>query len=271
LSSAVVNIDDAYAPLILNSVAPSVKTWTFSTSSRHADVHATRLEFTRSGYRAAIHTPFGDGEMSGNLLGSFNFSNLLAVLTTLLATESVRSHFSLDQLLTTLSRLQPVSGRMQIVGEGADITAVVDYAHTPDGLRAALLALREHFTGDIWCVFGCGGNRDQGKRPMMAEVAETFARHLVITDDNPRTENADEIVQHIARGVSDQTRMVIERDRARAIAFAIQNAAPGDVVLVAGKGHENYQDINGHRTAFSDVAQARLALQNRISSKRVGG
>jgi len=270
LSSAVVNIDDAYAPLILNSVTPSVKTWTFSASSRHADVHATRLEFTRNGYRALIHTPFGDGEMSGNLLGSFNFSNLLAVLTTLLATESTRSHFNLDQLLTTLSRLQPVSGRMQIVGEGADIAAVVDYAHTPDGLRAALLALREHFTGDIWCVFGCGGNRDQGKRPMMAEVAETHARHLVITDDNPRTENADEIVQHIARGVSDQSRMVIERDRAKAIEFAIQQAAPGDVVLIAGKGHENYQDVNGRRTAFSDVAQARLALQNRLSSKRMG-
>ncbi|MGH8467121.1 MAG: UDP-N-acetylmuramoyl-L-alanyl-D-glutamate--2,6-diaminopimelate ligase, partial [Pseudomonas sp.] len=184
LSSAVVNIDDAYAPLILNSVAPSVKTWTFSTTSRHADVHATRLEFTRNGYRATIHTPFGDGEMTGNLLGSFNFSNLLAVLTTLLATESTRSDFNLEQLLGTLSTLQPVSGRMQIVKSNTDITVVVDYAHTPDGLRSALLALREHFVGDIWCVFGCGGNRDQGKRPMMAEVAESYARHLIITDDN---------------------------------------------------------------------------------------
>src|SRR5690606_33798391 len=110
----------------------------------------------------------------------------------------------------------------------------------------------------------------QGKRPMMAEVAELYARHLVITDDNPRTENADEIVRHIASGVSDQSIITIERDRAKAIAFAIQNAAPGDVVLIAGKGHENYQDVNGERTPFRDMAQARQALLERVSTKQAG-
>lgn len=263
LSSAVVNADDPFASSILNSVAPTVKCYTFSATSRLADVHALSVEFNRGGYKARVRTPFGDGELSGGLLGSFNFSNLLAVLTTLLATESGRSDFRLDKLLTQLSHLHPVSGRMQIVGESADITAVVDYAHTPDALRSALLALREHFTGNIWCVFGCGGNRDQGKRPLMAEVAEKYASHLIITDDNPRTECADDIIKQIVLGIEDLNRVVVERDRAKAITLAINNAEPGDVVLIAGKGHETYQDVNGRKMAFSDVSQARIALQNR--------
>ncbi|MEK7259969.1 MAG: cyanophycin synthetase, partial [Pseudomonadota bacterium] len=155
------------------------------------------------------------------------------------------------------------TGRMEIVGGSSDITAVVDYAHTPDALRSALVALREHFSGKIWCVFGCGGNRDQGKRPMMAEAAEQYADQLIVTDDNPRTECADDIIRQILLGVEDNSGLVVERDRAKAISLAISSAAPGDVVLIAGKGHENYQDVNGKRMVFSDVAQARLALQAR--------
>ncbi len=266
LSSAIVNVDDSYAPAILNCIAPTVKTLTFSVTSPHANVHALQLELLRTGYKAVVRTPFGDGAMSGRLLGRFNFSNLLAVLTTLIATESNRSDFRLDTLLDRLSRLQPVSGRMEIVGDNVDITAVVDYAHTPDALRSALVALREHFSGRIWCVFGCGGNRDQGKRPMMAEAAEQYADQLIITDDNPRHECADDIVRQILLGIADTSRLVVERDRAKAISLAIKSAAPGDVVLIAGKGHENYQDVNGKKMIFSDVAQARLALQARTPS-----
>jgi UDP-N-acetylmuramoyl-L-alanyl-D-glutamate--2,6-diaminopimelate ligase len=128
--------------------------------------------------------------------------------------------------------------------------------------------LREHFHGDVWCVFGCGGNRDQGKRPLMAEMAEQFAENLIVTDDNPRTESAEDIIRQIVLGVADTRKLTVERDRAKAIALAISGAVAGDVVLIAGKGHENYQDINGRKLAFSDVAQARLALQARMKADR---
>lgn len=263
LSSAVVNMDDPFATRILNSLAPSVRSYTYSVGNSNADVYAVKLERSRDGFKALIHTPFGEGELTGVLLGTFNFSNLMAVLTTLIATDNARTDFHLARLLERLSHLSPVAGRMEIVGDSGDITAVVDYAHTPDALRVALLALREHFTGRIWCVFGCGGNRDQGKRPLMAEMAEQFADMLIVTDDNPRTESADEIVRQILLGIEDTSRLIVERDRARAIESAIVGASAGDVVLIAGKGHENYQDVNGQRMAFSDVKQARIALTMR--------
>ena len=270
LSSAVVNMDDPFATRILNSLAPSVHSYTYSVSNSNADVYAVKLQRSRDGFKALIHTPVGEGELSGVLLGTFNFSNLMAVLTTLIATESARSDFNLQRLLEHLAHLEPVSGRMEIVGDSGDITAVVDYAHTPDALRVALLALREHFTGRIWCVFGCGGNRDQGKRPLMAEMAEQFADVLIVTDDNPRTESADEIVRQILLGIEDTSHLIVERDRAKAIELAILGASAGDVVLVAGKGHENYQDINGKRMAFSDVKQARIALTKRQANSQQG-
>ena len=270
LSSAVVNMDDPFATRILNSLAPSVRSYTYSVSNNNADVYAVKLARSRGGFKALIHTPVGEGELSGVLLGTFNFSNLMAVLATLIATESPRADFKLAPLLEQLSGLEPVSGRMEIVGDSGDITAVVDYAHTPDALRVALLALREHFTGRIWCVFGCGGNRDQGKRPLMAEMAGQYADMLIVTDDNPRTENADEIVRQILLGIEDSSRLIVERDRAKAIERAIVGAGAGDVVLVAGKGHENYQDINGKRMAFSDVKQARIALIKRQANNPQG-
>ncbi len=266
LSSAVVNMDDPYACRILNSLSPSVRSYTFSLNSSHADIHALNLQLTPRGYRARVNTPFGEGEISGALLGRFNFSNVLAVLATLIATESVRPHFSLAALLERVALLQPVPGRMQIVPQPADITAVVDYAHTPDALQVSLQALREHFHGRLWCVFGCGGNRDQGKRPLMAEIAERHADMLVVTDDNPRMEDADAIIRQIVLGVTDTGKLIVERDRARAIALAVASAAPGDVVMIAGKGHENYQDIKGQKLPFSDVAHARAALQKRSTA-----
>ena len=271
LSSAVVNIDDHFASQLLNSLAPTVKSYTYSVENPQADVYALKLERNREGFKARVHTPFGDGDIQSALLGTFNFSNLLAVLTSLLASESGRTDFDIDALFERLAGVSAVSGRMEMINDdSADVTVVVDYAHTPDALRVALLALREHFTGRIWCVFGCGGNRDQGKRPLMAEMAEQYADILVVTDDNPRKENADEIVRQIVLGIEDQSNLTVQRDRAKAIGLAIANAAAGDVVLLAGKGHEDYQDINGQRMAFSDVKQARLALARRHESSRKG-
>ena len=155
---------------------------------------------------------------------------------------------------------------MEVIGDGGDITAVVDYAHTPDGLRSALKGLRDHFSGNIWGVFGCGGNRDKGKRPIMGEIAEAFADHIIIADDNPRNEEGDAIVQHILSGMKKPEEAIVERDREKAIAYAISNAQSGDVVLVAGKGHETYQDIGGNKLIFSDANQLRLALQARAKT-----
>jgi UDP-N-acetylmuramoyl-L-alanyl-D-glutamate--2,6-diaminopimelate ligase len=204
--------------------------------------------------------------VKGKLIGYFNFSNLLAVTATLISYLSDRGTVNIDELCRCISNLKPVNGRMEIIGDSQEITAVVDYAHTPDGLRSALSGLRDHFSGNIWCVFGCGGNRDKGKRPMMGEIAEKYADRLIIADDNPRNEEGDEIVQHILSGISKRSAVTILRDRAEAINFAIESARPGDVVLVAGKGHETYQDIGGNKLIFSDANQVRLALQKRSNN-----
>lgn len=262
LKVAVVNADDSFAPSILNSLSPSVRSLTYSLGNSKADVHTRDLELLPHGYRARLHTPEGEGILSGNLLGRFNISNVLAVIATLISQDTPAGRPRFPEVLQAAGELEPVSGRMEIVGESEGVTAVVDYAHTPDALSSSLAALREHYTGRLWCVFGCGGNRDQGKRPLMAEAAENRADRLVITDDNPRTESADDIVKHILLGLQDKGRAMVERDRATAIARAVSSASPGDVVLVAGKGHETYQDIGGNRMAFSDVAQVRLALQS---------
>lgn len=263
LKTAIVNLDDPYALSIINCIASSVEVFTYSIKNSIATVYAEQLQLTRHGFEARVVTPLGAANLSGKLLGSFNFSNLLAVIAALITYLSARGELSLENLFARLSQLQPVNGRMEIIGDSSDITAVVDYAHTPDGLRSALTGLREHFSGKIWCVFGCGGNRDKGKRPMMGEVAETHADELVIADDNPRNEEGDEIVQHILSGITNKSDVTVMRDRAKAIAYAISHAASGDVVLVAGKGHETYQDIGGNRLIFSDANQVRLALQKR--------
>ena len=263
LKTAIINLDDPYALSIINGIASDVEVLTYSLKNSVASVYAEHLQLTRQGFQARVMTPFGAGEIKGRLLGYFNFSNLLAVIAALITYLSARGEFSLDELFAKLSTLQPVNGRMEIIGDDETITAVVDYAHTPDGLRSALVGLRDHFPGKIWCVFGCGGNRDKGKRPMMGEIAETYADRLIIADDNPRNEEGDEIVQHILSGISDKSVATVMRDRAAAIAYAIDNASEGDVVLVAGKGHETYQDIGGNRLIFSDANQVRLALQQR--------
>lgn len=260
LDVGIINADDSYAACMLNALPRAARSFTYSIADVRTDVYATQLTFRSDGYAARIHTPWGEGELRGRLLGSFNFSNVLAAIT---AVMTLPGDYRLPDVLAQASLLVPVAGRMELMGSVEDVTAVVDYAHSPDGLRCALQAVRQHISGRIWCVFGCGGNRDQGKRPLMAEVAEELADRVIVTDDNPRNENADDIVRQILLGFSDKDKVIVQRDRAQAIAQAITMAAPGDVVLVAGKGHENYQDVCGQRMAFSDAGQVRLALQQR--------
>jgi UDP-N-acetylmuramoyl-L-alanyl-D-glutamate--2,6-diaminopimelate ligase len=229
----------------------------------------------------AMHliTPIGSGEVRIGLLGGFNLSNLLAVVATVVSyflsaerkprVVSAEESLSFPRLAAALGELKPVPGRMQIVsaeGEVSDISVVVDYAHTPDGLRSALLGLREHFSGELTCLFGAGGNRDVGKRPLMGEVAERYADTVILTDDNPRTEDGDAIIDQIRSGFVQPEIVTKIRNRAEAIATVIAAAKPGAVILIAGKGHEDYQEINGQRQPFSDLEHARAALVKRRSS-----
>jgi UDP-N-acetylmuramoyl-L-alanyl-D-glutamate--2,6-diaminopimelate ligase len=203
----------------------------------------------------SVRGSFGEGQLTTGLVGRFNAYNLLAALGVLLC-----MGWSLPSALQQLAAAKAPAGRMQRFGGApGQPLMVVDYSHTPDSLARALESLRDQCTGKLWCVFGAGGDRDRGKRPMMGAAA-AHADVIVLTDDNPRGEDGDRIVADIHAGIPDNVRVVIERDRAAAIALALAGTGPDDVVLVAGKGHENYQEIQGRRLPFSDAAAVRAAL-----------
>jgi UDP-N-acetylmuramyl-tripeptide synthetase len=193
------------------------------------------------------------------MIGTFNAQNLLGVLGVLLA-----SDIPLDAAATALAALQPPAGRMERLGGSGRPLAVVDYAHTPDALEKVLNALRPAVIppGELICVFGCGGDRDPGKRPEMGHIAARFADRVVVTSDNPRSEDPAAIANAVARGVRDEgnRRWTIELDRRDAIRHTIAAAKIGDVVLIAGKGHETYQESQGVRTPFSDAVESTAAL-----------
>jgi UDP-N-acetylmuramoyl-L-alanyl-D-glutamate--2,6-diaminopimelate ligase len=253
LQCAVINVDDSFGrDLVARLSRRCVKVLTYGLAGGAISGH--RLDLHRFGLDLEIRTPWGGGLVRSPLMGTYNAANLLGVLGVLLASE-----VPFDEALTALTRLHAVSGRMQTLGGGAQPLVVVDYAHTPDALEQVLTALRaHHVAGALICVFGCGGERDPGKRPLMGAVASRLADQVVITSDNPRGEDPAAIIADIAAGT--QPPFAIESNRARAIAAAIANAAPGDVVLIAGKGHEAYQDIAGVRHPFSDVETATTCL-----------
>lgn len=221
----------------------------------HGDVRASKISFEGGQIRFFVTSPYGQSDVSANLLGRFNVYNVLAVLSTLLV-----SHVSLADAVEAIAHIQPLSGRMQKFGGNRLPLVVVDYAHTPDSLKNALRSLRGEVKRKLICVFGCGGNRDQGKRAMMGKVASKLADAVVVTSDNPRDEPSEEIIQQVLAGVDGE--YAVEEDRAKAIAIAIANANKNDVVLVAGKGHENYQEIAGERHYFSDAEQVEKALKH---------
>lgn len=215
---------------------------------------AEAVSYHDSGATVRFTSSWGAGEIESRLMGAFNVSNLLLALATLLALD-----FPLSDLLKTASRLQPVCGRMEVFTAPGKPTVVVDYAHTPDALEKALQAARLHCTGKLWCVFGCGGDRDKGKRPLMGAIAEEFADVPVVTDDNPRTEEPRAIINDILAGMLDAGRARVVEGRAEAVTSAIMQAKESDVVLLAGKGHEDYQIVGTRRLDYSDrVTAARL-------------
>ena len=260
LEAAVVNLDDAFGAALMQRLPPGIKR--FGLSSR--DHAAANL---RAG--GAMLTPAGlvFGLVEGGLvqpvesplLGRFNIDNLLAVAGALRALG-----WTLPEIGAVLSQLKPVDGRMSRVGGNEhQPLVVVDYAHTPDALEQALSSVREHTPGRLTCVFGCGGDRDRGKRPQMAAIAERLADRVIVTDDNPRNEDGDAIVAEICAGFADADAVAVERNRVAAITQALAEARPGDVVLVAGKGHEAYQEIAGVKHPLDDLAIARELLEMR--------
>ena len=271
LRHAIVNLDDPYGMRIVNDLSSNVEVTTFGIGNRQATIRAENTSITKQGFRAEIVTPAGAGLIDCKLLGRFNVSNILAVTGALLAHRAMLGDLDIERICDLVSGLHSVDGRMEVWGSDDDVTAVVDYAHTPDGLEGALAALREHFTGRLLCVFGCGGNRDKGKRPIMGALAEKLADRTVITDDNPRLEDGDAIVSQILSGMKTPAAAHVERDRESAIRRAINEAEPGDVVLIAGKGHEDYQETGTSRSHFSDAGVVRKALLERASEHAGAG
>ena len=221
-------------------------------------VYGHLAEMSGQELRLDVYSSWGGGQINSLLVGRFNAANLLGALAVLLV-----SGIELGEVVQSLSKVQAVAGRMQRLGGAGQPTVIVDYAHTPDALEKVLLALREvnaPLDGKLICVFGCGGDRDRGKRAMMGLVAEKFSDHCIVTSDNPRSEDPQRIIAEIVGGMTANNREVIV-ERATAIERAIGLARQCDIVLLAGKGHEDYQEINGVKHPFSDVAVAERALQ----------
>jgi UDP-N-acetylmuramoyl-L-alanyl-D-glutamate--2,6-diaminopimelate ligase len=251
LKKVIVNIDDEFGREIAESMQSDVDVIRYGIDQQYdVDVRAHKIRTDNAGLHFDVITPWGSAIVSSGLFGRFNVSNLLAVFSALLA-----KGLRFEEAVSRVCNLKSVPGRMELIpGQAGAANFIVDYAHTPDALEKALRSLRGH-TGKksrskLWCVFGCGGDRDPGKRGLMGEIAEQFADHVIITDDNPRTEAASHIVSQILEGMLKQQDVVIIHDRIEAIRHAMGHASADDVVLVAGKGHEAYQIIGEQRRDY---------------------
>ncbi len=264
LRYAVINADDSFGAALLDDIPPGVapiayrlENEPFHTRFPAQWVIGRNLEMSSTGMRMDVNTPWGGGSLQSSLLGRFNASNLLAALASICVTG-----LPFKEVLRRLAVTRTVAGRMERFDAGAaHPLVVVDYAHTAGALEAALVSLREHCAGRLWCVFGAGGDRDRGKRRLMGAVAERFADEIVLTDDNPRTEDPQQIIDEIRAGIKQPARVHIEHDRAHAITHAMQEAGPDDLVLIAGKGHETVQITGARAVPFSDRERVRALLR----------
>ncbi|MEO8039035.1 MAG: UDP-N-acetylmuramoyl-L-alanyl-D-glutamate--2,6-diaminopimelate ligase [Betaproteobacteria bacterium] len=267
LANAVINLDDRFGrELALGLRGESTRVLGYGIG--RGEIAGHRVELSTSGLRLEIRTPWGAAELESRLIGGFNVSNLLGTLGVLLTAD-----LKLDEAVAALAQAEAVAGRLEMIRAPAQPLVVVDYAHTPDALEKVLETLRElvghQADARLICVFGCGGDRDPGKRPVMGEVATRLADLAIITSDNPRTEDPRAIVAQVAAGA--HANHEIEVDRANAIMRAVREARLGDVVLIAGKGHEDYQEVAGVRTPFNDADAARAALGLPAQRKNAAG
>ena len=273
LRHAVVNLDDDFGVELARRIRrPGLEVigYGFGPASgvRAARVAGANLVTGARGVSFDVRTPWGAARVASPVLGRYNAGNLLGTLAALLA-----SGVTLRRAVAALSTLRPAAGRLQRLGGGAKPLVLVDYAHTPDALQQVLTTLRELITDEpratsheprLICVFGCGGDRDPGKRPLMGRVAAQLADRVIVTSDNPRSEDPRRIIADIVAGARGRAQRIgIDTDRGRAIRRAVAQARRGDIVLVAGKGHEDYQEVRGARRPFSDAAVASEALAGR--------
>jgi len=261
ISKAVINIDDELGQVIVGDLEQAIDqdikvvAYTLvedleSISESSVPLVAGKINSdTSNGIVLELTTPWGTGLLETNLLGKFNAYNLLACLAALCLLE-----VPFAEAVRRLSLCRSIPGRMECFAGEAQPLIVVDYAHTPDALAQALTALKSQCQGKLYCVFGCGGDRDKGKRALMGATAQQYADVIVLTNDNPRNEDPDVIIQDILSGIENKDQIKIEIDRAAAIKNAIAAAGKNDIVLIAGKGHESYQEIKGVRNEFSDQA-----------------
>ena len=266
LLHAVVNLDDEYGQRLLSLCDSRITRVTYSLNGRqHVGlpfVCATDVQLTPAGYRLVVESSWGGAVLAGSLCGGFNASNILAVLAVLLV-----HGVSMADAVSACASVQAVEGRMQVMNFPGAPIVVVDYAHTPDALTKVLSTLQSYCTGQLWCVFGCGGERDRKKRPMMARAAAVYADHIVVTSDNPRSECPQDIISDIVAGFSSDVTVMVIEDRAEAIAHAIRSSQAGDIVLLAGKGHEKVQLIGQNVHPFSDWDCAQKVLLSHSSHR----
>lgn len=257
LKVAIINIDDEHTQVMIdaaqsNPARPKIFTYSITQA---ADYRVENIQYSLNGACFKLVTADGEFDVNSPLLGHFNVENLVA---SLIAAE--QAGFKLTDLIAVAPKLQGAPGRMQVIRDGERLF-VVDYAHTPDALIQVLTTLKRHVAKNLWAVFGCGGDRDRGKRPLMTQAALDHADVALITSDNPRTEDPEQIFADMKAGIDFSAHRVHEiHDRREAIKFAVKQAQAGDIVVIAGKGHENYQEIDGVRHWFDDVVEVRSAI-----------
>jgi UDP-N-acetylmuramoyl-L-alanyl-D-glutamate--2,6-diaminopimelate ligase len=246
----VINQDDAFGRSLIEQHPSDIKLLRYGLDKYHGipEIFADDIRYHNRGMSMQLHTPYGSGQLDVGLFGEFNVYNLLATLGVLLD-----AGLNLDQAIERLQQVQPISGRMQVIRKPDRPLVIIDYAHTPDALQQILSSTRQHQFGELWLVFGCGGDRDKAKRPVMGAIAESFTDHVILTNDNPRHEAPQQIIDDIRAGLPDNNAAMIELDRARAIRHALAHATAKDVVVIAGKGHETYQQIGDDKLPFSDL------------------
>ncbi|MEM6501762.1 MAG: UDP-N-acetylmuramoyl-L-alanyl-D-glutamate--2,6-diaminopimelate ligase [Cyanobacteria bacterium P01_C01_bin.89] len=260
----IINIDSDYGQKMVDKL-PKNRRWTYSVDNEKADFYLTDLAYQLDGVTGQLHGP--DGQVvpfSSPLVGQFNLENVLAAIAS-----GLHLGLELVTMVNALAEFPGVPGRMQRVAVGyeakeQDISVIVDYAHTPDSLDNALRAARPFVANRLICVFGCGGDRDRTKRPLMGNIAAAQSDWAVVTSDNPRTEDPQQILNDVVEGIGADANSVVIGDRAEAIRTAILDAQPGDCVLIAGKGHEDYQILGTEKIHFDDREQARDALRLRL-------
>ena len=257
LKVAIINIDDEHAQIMIDAAQSNPtqpKILTYSTTQT-ADYQVENIQYSLNGTCFKLITADGEFEVNSPLLGHFNVENLVASLIA-----AQQAGFKLTDLIAVAAQLKGAPGRMQVIRDGERLF-VVDYAHTPDALIQVLTTLKRHVAKNLWAVFGCGGDRDRGKRPLMTQAALDHANVVLITSDNPRTEDPEQIFADMKAGIDFSAHRVHEiHDRREAIKFAVKQAQAGDIVVIAGKGHENYQEIDGVRHWFDDVVEVQAAI-----------